>query len=98
MPKTMQGIVASDKPDKSIVVLVASRKTHPIYRKQYRSTARFMAHDANNEAKVGDLVIIRETRPISAKKHFTLDKIVATAAIQHVEPEPEPAAETEAES
>lgn len=76
MPKTITGIVSSNKSDKTIVVTVTSRKTHPLYRKQYTRSRKFMAHDEKNEAEVGDKVAIVETRPISARKRFTLDKII----------------------
>ena len=72
----LTGVVASDKPEKSIVVNVSTKKTHPIYKKQYTDTKKFMAHDEKNEAQVGDTVVIRETKPISAKKRFILEKIV----------------------
>lgn len=85
MAKTMTGIVASNKGDKTIVVLVATRKTHPIYKKQYTVGKRFMAHDEKNEAQEGDKVLIAETKPISARKRFILSKILETAAITHVE-------------
>lgn len=88
MAKTLVGIVASDKPDKSIVVRTQTSKTHPIYRKKYKVSARFMAHDEKNEAKEGDKVLITETRPLSARKRFILTKILETAQIRHIEPEP----------
>lgn len=80
MARLITGKVVSDKGDKTIVINVNARKTHPLYKKQYTVNTRFMAHDEKNEAKVGDQVVIRETRPISARKRFTLDKIVAKAA------------------
>ncbi len=76
MAKTITGIVSSDKADKTIIVTVQTRKTHPIYRKQYSVSTKFMAHDENNEAQVGDKVSIVETRPLSARKRFTLDRII----------------------
>lgn len=79
MTRILSGRVVSDKSDKTIIIKVASRKTHPIYKKQYTISRQFMAHDDKNEAKVGDLVVIRECRPLSAKKRFTLDKIVEKA-------------------
>ncbi|MBI1952143.1 30S ribosomal protein S17 [Candidatus Saccharibacteria bacterium] len=85
MSRQLTGRVTSDKPDKTIVISVASRKTHPIYKKQYTRNTKFMAHDERNEAKKGDLVIIRETRPLSARKRFTLDSIVEKAHIAFVE-------------
>jgi small subunit ribosomal protein S17 len=87
MAKTMTGIVASAKGDKTIVVLVSARKTDPIYKKQYTRGTRFMAHDEKNQAQEGDKVVIAETRPISARKRFILEKIVERAGVQHVEPE-----------
>lgn len=85
MAKTLTGVVSSDRGDKTILVSVSARKTHPIYKKQYSVSKKFMAHDEKNEAKPGDLVIIAETRPISARKHFTLVKIVQQATIRHEE-------------
>lgn len=76
MAKSIQGIVSSDKTDKTIVVTVHTRKTHPLYRKQYMVTTKFMAHDEENAAKVGDVVIISETRPMSARKRFILTQII----------------------
>lgn len=85
MAKTFVGVVSSDKADKTIVVKVATRKTHPIYKKQYTSTKKFIAHDENNDAHNGDRVAINETRPISARKRFVLEKVLERAAISHVE-------------
>lgn len=87
MAKTLVGIVASDKPDKSIVVRTQTSKTHPIYRKKYMVSARFMAHDGKNEAKEGDKVLITETRPVSARKRFVLTKVLEKAQVRHIEPE-----------
>jgi small subunit ribosomal protein S17 len=88
MAKTITGVVASKKTDKTIVVTEHVRLTHPLYRKQYTVTKRFMAHDEKNEAAEGDKVIIVETRPISARKHFKLLKVTEKAGIVHVEAEP----------
>ena len=89
MAKTLQGVVSSDHGDKTIVVTVATRMTHPIYKKQYTVSHKFMAHDEQNEAKVGDKVIIGETRPLSARKRFKLLKVTVKAAIKHEEAEGE---------
>lgn len=86
MAKSLTGVVASDKGDKTIVVSIQSSKTHPIYQKQYFISRKIMAHDDKNEAKEGDKVVIVETRPLSARKRFALKKIVARAGIEHVEP------------
>lgn len=76
MAKTIVGIVTSNKTDKTIVVTVHTRQTHPLYRKQYTVTSKFMAHDAKNEAQPGDKVMIVETRPISRRKRFILSEIL----------------------
>src|SRR3989344_5620009 len=85
MVRMLTGRVSSDKNDKTIVITVATRKTHPIYKKQYTIKKKFMAHDENNQAKTGDLVVIRESRPLSAHKHFELDRIIEKAHIGFVE-------------
>jgi small subunit ribosomal protein S17 len=76
MAKTIIGTVSSNKTDKTIVVTVLTRKTHPLYRKQYTVSKKFMAHDEQNEAQVGDKVAIVETRPVSARKRFRLSEIL----------------------
>lgn len=87
MAHTIIGHVASSKGDKTIVVAVATRKTHPIYKKQYTVTRKFMAHDETNQAHEGDRVQIEECRPLSARKRFTLVKVLETAHVKHVESE-----------
>lgn len=79
MARILTGKVVSDRGDKTIVISVASRKTHPIYRKRYTKNSKFMAHDEKNQAKVGDRVSIKECRPISARKRFMLEKIIDKA-------------------
>jgi small subunit ribosomal protein S17 len=76
MAKTIIGVVASNKADKTITVVSHTRKTHPIYKKQYTVSTKFMAHDEKNEAQPGDKVAIVETRPLSARKRFILDRII----------------------
>jgi small subunit ribosomal protein S17 len=76
MARTIVGIVSSDKNDKTIVVTVSTRKTHPLYRKQYSSSRKFMVHDEKNEAQVGDKVAIVETKPLSARKRYALERII----------------------
>ena len=82
MAKTIVGTVSSNKGDKTIVVTVLTRKTHPLYRKQYTVSKKFMAHDEKNEAQPGDKVAIVETRPISARKRYTLDRIIEKPALR----------------
>jgi small subunit ribosomal protein S17 len=86
MTHTLIGEVVSDKSDKTIVVAIHTRKTHPIYKKQYSVTKRIMAHDEKNEAKMGDTVTIAECRPISAKKRWAFVKTIEQAKVKHVEP------------
>lgn len=81
MGKTLVGTVSSTSPDKTIVIAVNTRKTHPIYKKQYTVTSKYMAHDEQNECKVGDKVSIVETRPISARKRFKLENIIERASL-----------------
>ncbi len=71
MPKrTMQGVVVSDKGNKTVVVTVERRFQHPIYKKYIRRTKKYHAHDEGNTKKVGDVVTIRECRPISKLKRW----------------------------
>lgn len=79
MANTLTGIVSSAKADKTITVTVTSRETHPLYGKQYTVTRKYTAHDELNEAGEGDKVVIRETRPISKTKSFTLSEVVEKA-------------------
>ena len=85
MARMITGTVSSDKGDKTIVITVRTRKTHPLYKKQYTINTKFMAHDEKNDAKVGDKVIITETRPISARKRFALSKIVERGGVRFEE-------------
>lgn len=74
--KVRQGVVTSNAMDKTIVVMVENKKRHPMYNKIMKSTTKFKAHDENNEAGVGDVVEIMETRPLSATKRWRLVRIV----------------------
>ena len=76
MAKTLTGIVTSSVANKTITVTVTSRETHPIYGKQYTVSRKYAAHDESNEAKKGDMVVISETRPVSKRKSFKLDKVL----------------------
>ncbi len=77
--KVRVGIVVSDKMEKTIVVAVRDNTKHPLYKKTIKTTTKFKAHDENNEAKVGDIVEIVETRPLSKDKCFRLNRIVERA-------------------
>ena len=71
MPKrTMQGVVVSNKMNKTVVVNVERRFQHPIYKKYIRRSKNYHAHDEGNQCKVGDVVVIRECRPISKLKRW----------------------------
>jgi small subunit ribosomal protein S17 len=83
--KTLIGTVSSDKADKTITVTVVTRKTHPIYKKQYSQHKKFMAHDEKNEAKAGDKVAIVETRPLSARKRYMLDRVIERPVLRESE-------------
>ena len=77
--KTRRGYVVSDKMDKTIVVEVEDRVKHPLYGKVIRRSTKIKAHDENNTAGIGDLVLIHETRPLSATKRWRLVEIVEKA-------------------
>lgn len=79
--RTVQGRVVSDKMDKTIVVMVETYKKHPLYGKRVKYSKKFKAHDENNTAKIGDIVEIMETRPLSKDKRFRLVSIVKEAVI-----------------
>ena len=79
--KTRIGIVASDKMDKTVVVSVESRVRHPLVGKIIRTNKKFKAHDENNEAKIGDKVLIMETRPLSKDKRWRVEKVLEKAPI-----------------
>ncbi|MBU5267625.1 30S ribosomal protein S17 [Virgibacillus proomii] len=79
--KVYTGRVVSDKMDKTITVLVETYKFHKLYGKRVKYSKKFKAHDENNQAKIGDIVTIMETRPLSATKHFRLVEIVEEAVI-----------------
>jgi small subunit ribosomal protein S17 len=77
--KTREGLVVSDKMDKTVVVAVEDRYTHALYGKVLRQTARLKAHDEQNECGTGDRVLIMETRPLSATKRWRVVQILERA-------------------
>lgn len=77
--KTRMGRVVSNKMDKTIVVAVETQVAHPLYKKRIRRTTKFKAHDANNECRIGDVVRVMETRPLSKDKRWRLVEIVTKA-------------------
>ncbi len=77
--RTLKGVVISDKMDKTITVLIETHKMHAKYGKRVKYAKKYKAHDENNIAKKGDVVLIMETRPLSATKRFRLVSIVSKA-------------------
>lgn len=77
--KVMRGYVVSDKMDKTVIVEVEDHRKHALYGKVITHTKRVKAHDEKNEVRVGDLVRIMETRPLSATKHFRVVEIIEKA-------------------
>jgi small subunit ribosomal protein S17 len=95
------GRVTSDKMQKTIVVSVESLKRDRLYKRQYKYTTKFKAHDEHNDARIGDVVRIEETRPLSKDKRWRLVEVVKRAVqvksveqvVQELEPELEPEVE-----
>ena len=83
--KTRTGKVISDKMDKTVVVLVESLRRHPLYKKVVRHTSKFKAHDETNACKIGDVVKIVETRPLSKDKRWRVAKIITRKEVVKVE-------------
>ncbi len=77
--KTREGLVVSDKMDKTVVVAVEDRVMHPLYGKVIRRTSKYKAHDEANECGVGDRVLLMETRPLSATKRWRVVEILEKA-------------------
>jgi small subunit ribosomal protein S17 len=74
--KTLTGIVVSDNLEKSVVVSVERLVKHPVYQKYIRRKAKFIAHDEGNECRIGDRVLLIETRPLSKRKRFKVSKVL----------------------
>jgi len=77
--RVLEGVVLSNKADKTVVVQVERKFLHPQYRKTVRSHKKYMAHDETNECNIGDTVRIIETRPLSARKRWMLQSVVTRA-------------------
>jgi small subunit ribosomal protein S17 len=77
--KVREGLVVSDKMDKTVVVMVEDRVKHPKYGKVIRRTRKYVAHDEENACGVGDRVVLAETRPLSATKRWRVARIVEKA-------------------
>ncbi|MDY7032438.1 MAG: 30S ribosomal protein S17 [Thermodesulfobacteriota bacterium] len=77
--KTQVGIIISDAMDKTVVVRVEKLQKHPVYKKYLRRRAKYKAHDENNECRVGDKVVIIESRPLSKEKRWRVFRILEKA-------------------
>jgi len=77
--RTLEGVVVSNKGDKTVVVEVERKFLHPRYRKTVRMSKKYMAHDADNACNIGDRVVIVEAAPISRRKRWTMQSIVTRA-------------------
>jgi small subunit ribosomal protein S17 len=78
--KTLTGVVSSDKMDKTVVVMVNRLVLHPVYKKYIRKKKKVKAHDERNQCRVGDKVLLIETRPLSKEKHWRVKEILERAA------------------
>ena len=87
--KVREGLVLSDKTDKTVVVAVETRKVHPLYKKAIRVIKKYKAHDENNACKVGDKVKIVETRPLSKEKRWRITEIMSKKEVAETRPEQE---------
>ena len=84
--KTRFGRVVSDKMDKTVVVSVETARHHPIYKKTIRKAVKYKVHDGNNLCKLGDTVMIEETRPLSKDKRWRVAEILTKGEIAEVQP------------
>ncbi len=87
--KVREGLVVSDKMDKTVVVAVETRKIHPLYKKAVKVTKKYKAHDVDNTCKVGDKVKISETRPLSREKRWRVLEILSDKGMAETRPEQE---------
>jgi small subunit ribosomal protein S17 len=79
--KEKVGIVISNKMEKTIVVNVESRYSHPMYSKIMVKTKKYLAHDENQECNIGDQVLVKECRPLSRKKRWILEKVISKSSL-----------------
>jgi small subunit ribosomal protein S17 len=84
--KVREGLVVSNKMDKTVVVAVETRKVHPLYKKAIRVTKKYKAHDINNACKVGDKVKIVEARPLSREKRWQVTEVISKGEIAATKP------------
>jgi small subunit ribosomal protein S17 len=79
--RQLEGVVVSDKMDKTIVVQVKDRVKHPLFKKYFTVRKKYKAHDEQNECGIGDVVLISESRPLSKQKRWALTKVVEKAVV-----------------
>ncbi|MBI2885810.1 MAG: 30S ribosomal protein S17 [Chloroflexi bacterium] len=84
--RTLVGRVVSAKMQKTVVVLVETRKAHPLYKRMITRSKRYKAHDEGSACRLGDLVRLVESRPISREKHWVVDAIVTRGQVAEVQP------------
>ena len=84
--KVREGLVVSDKMDKTVVVAVETKKVHPLYKKAIKVTKKYKAHDENNACKIGDKVKIIETRPLSRDKRWRVTEITSKREVTATKP------------
>jgi small subunit ribosomal protein S17 len=84
--KVREGLVVSDKMDKTVVVAVETRKIHPLYKKSIKVIEKYKAHDGNNACKIGDKVKIVETRPLSKEKNWRVTEIISKKEVVKTRP------------
>ena len=84
--KTRFARVVSDKMDKTVVVAVKTPWRHPVYKKTVRRVVKYKAHDENNQCKMGDTVIIEETRPLSKDKRWRIAEIITKGETAEIQP------------
>ncbi len=85
--KVREGVVVSDKMDKTVVVAVETRKVHPLYKKAIRFIKKYKVHDENNDCRIGDKVKIVETRPLSKEKRWRVTEIISKREMVETRPE-----------
>ena len=84
--KVRIGQVVSDKMDKTVVVAVETSRRHPLYKKPIKRVVKYKVHDQNNECKVGDKVMIAETRPLSREKNWRVKEIITRGQVVDIAP------------
>ena len=79
--KIREGLVVSDKMDKTVVVAIETKKVHPLYKKAVKVTRKYKAHDESNDCKTGDIVKIVETRPLSREKRWRVIEVISKTEV-----------------